>query len=210
MADGPVVILGAGGHAKVVVELLRACGQTIVGLLDADPTPRQVLGVDVIGDDLRLAGLRRDGVAHAFVALGDNRLRAEVGRRLGELGFELVNAVSPQAIVSPSVRLGAGVAIMAGAVINAEGRIDDLAIINTGAAIDHDAWIGEAAHVAPGSALAGNVTVGRRAFLGIGCSVVPGVNIGDDAIVGAGACVLRDVEAATTAVGVPAQPRRPR
>jgi UDP-perosamine 4-acetyltransferase len=210
MADGPVVILGAGGHAKVVVELLRARGQTIVGLLDADSTPRQVLGVDVIGDDLRLADLRRDGVAHAFVALGDNRLRAEAGRRLGELGFELVNAVSPQAIVSPSVRLGAGVAIMAGAVINADGRIDDLAIVNTGAVIDHDAWIGEAAHVAPGSALAGNVTVGRRAFLGIGCSVVPGVNIGDDAIIGAGACVLRDVEAATTAVGVPAQPRRPR
>lgn len=210
MADGPVVILGAGGHAKVVVELLRASGQTIVGLLDADPTPRQVLGVEVLGDDLCLIDLRRDGVARAFVALGDNRRRAEVGRRLGELGFDLVNAISPQAIVSPSVRLGAGVAIMAGAVINAEGRIDDLAIVNTGAVIDHDAWIGEAAHVAPGSALAGNVTVGRRAFLGIGCSVVPGVSIGDDAVIGAGACVLRDVAAETTAVGVPAQPRRPR
>jgi UDP-perosamine 4-acetyltransferase len=210
MADGPVVILGAGGHAKVVVELLRASGQTLVGLLDADPTPRQVLGVDVIGDDLRLPALRREGIGRAFIALGDNRLRAEVGRKLGELGFELVNAISPQAMVSPSVRLGAGVAIMAGAVINAEGRIEDLAIINTGAVIDHDAWIGEAAHVAPGCALAGNVTVGRRAFLGIGCSVVPGISIGDDAIVGAGACVLRDVAAETTAVGVPAQSRRPR
>lgn len=210
MAAGPIIVLGAGGHAKVVVELLRASGRTVAGLLDADPTPRTVAGAEVLGDDLLLPRLRAEGVADAFVALGDNRLRGDVARRAAAQGFSLVNAVSPQAVLSPSARLGVGIAVMAGAVVNAEATIGDLAIVNTGAVLDHDVRIGEAAHVAPGCALAGAVTVGARAFLGVGCSVIPGVTIGEDAVVGAGAVVVRDVPSGAVAVGVPAHRRTPR
>lgn len=205
MSAGPVIVLGAGGHAKVVIELLRASGHEVFGVLDADPAPRTVVGATVVGDDSRLESLKAEGVTHAFIAIGDNGLRLRLGRKAQKAGFELVNAVSPFARVSPSVRLGAGIAIMAGAVINAESDIRDLAIINTGAVIDHDGLICEAAHVAPGCVLAGDVTVGQRAFLGVGTSVIPGRRIGEDVVIGAGACVVHDIAAGSLAMGVPAR-----
>lgn len=205
MSSGRVIVLGAGGHAKVVIELLRASGHEVFGVLDADPTPRTVVGARVIGDDSRLESLKADGVAAAFIAIGDNGLRLRLGRKAQTAGFELVNAISPAARVSPSARLGAGVAVMAGAVINAETDVRDLAIINTGAVVDHDGLICEAAHIAPGCALAGDVTVGQRAFLGVGTSVIPGRRIGDDAVIGAGACVVHDIPAGALAMGVPAR-----
>lgn len=204
MAEG-VVIIGGGGHAKVVIEILRAAGETVASIVDADPTPREVLGVPVAGDDLALPGLRERGFSKLFVAVGDNRLRETLGRKARELGFALVNAVHPSAVVSPSARLGEGVAVMAGAVVNAESHIGDLAIVNTGAVVDHDCRLGAACHVGPASALAGAVSVGDRAFLGVGTRVIPGVTIGADTIVGAGGVVVRDLPAGVVAIGAPAK-----
>lgn len=202
---GGVVIIGGGGHAKVVIESLRACGETVAAIVDADPTPRQVLGVPVVGDDLALPGLRAQGLSRLFVAIGDNRLRQKLGRKAREQGFSLVNAIHPSAVVSPSARLGAGIAVMAGVAINAETRVDDLAILNTGAVVDHDCRLAEACHLGPASALAGGVTVGERAFLGVGARAIPGVSIGADTIVGAGGVVVRDLPDAVLAIGVPAK-----
>lgn len=204
MAAG-VVIIGGGGHAKVVIESLRAAGQDIAAIVDADPTPREVLGVPVVGDDLALQGLRDKGLDKLFVAVGDNRLRQTLGRKARELGFSLVNAIHPSAVISPSARLGDGVAVMAGAVVNAESWIGDLAIINTGAVVDHDCRLGAACHLGPASALAGGVSIGDRAFLGVGVRVIPGVAIGADTIVGAGGVVVRNLPDAKLAIGVPAK-----
>ncbi len=205
-----LVIVGASGHAKVVIDLFREVdAYRVIGLIDADPTPRKVLGVPVIGSDEDLAILRGQGVSSAFVAIGDNRLRLKIGRNLEANGFTLVKAVSRRAAVSPSALLGAGVAVMAGAVVNAETRIDDLAILNTNASVDHDCRLGEACHVAPGSALAGNVTVGRLAFLGVGCRAIPGVRIGEGGVVGAGSTVVRDLPPGMVSMGSPARVVRP-
>lgn len=200
-----VVIIGGGGHAKVVIESLRAAGQLVAAVIDADPSPRQVLGVPVVGDDAALPGLRLQGLTQAFVAIGDNRLRAKLALSLQEQEFELVNAIHPAAVVSSSVRLGRGVAIMAGAVINAETDVGDLAIINTGAVVDHDCRLGAACHLGPASALAGGVTIGERTFLGVGARVIPNIKIGSDTIVGAGAVVVRDLADGVVAFGVPAK-----
>ncbi|NQE60874.1 acetyltransferase [Caulobacter sp. RHG1] len=205
LAIGGVVIIGGGGHAKVVIESLRAAGETVAAIVDADPTPRTVLGVPVVGDDLALADLHGQGLSKLFVAIGDNSLREKLGRKAREQGFVLVNAIHPSAVISPSVQFGEGIAVMAGVAINADSRIGDLAIVNTGAVVDHDCVLGAACHLGPASALAGNVSVGARAFLGVGARVIPGVRIGADTIVGAGGVVIRDLPDAVLAIGVPAK-----
>lgn len=200
-----VVIIGGGGHAKVVIESLRAAGRTIVAVIDADPTPRDVLGVPVVGDDSVLPRLRREGLTRAFVAIGDNRLRFKLAERLRAQGFELANAIHPAAVLSSSARLGQGVAVMAGAVINAETDVGDLSIINTGAVVDHDCRLGAACHLGPASALAGGVRIGDRTFLGVGSRVIPNIKIGADTVVGAGSIVVRDLADGVVAFGVPAK-----
>jgi UDP-perosamine 4-acetyltransferase len=200
-----VLVIGAGGHAKVVIELITAHSKyQVVGLIDNMKTDG-LLGIPVVGTDADLPRLRGSGVAGAFVALGDNQRRLAMGRILQDYGFQIVNAISPAAIISASAQVGLGVAIMAGAVVNAECRVEDFAIINTGSIVDHDVHVGEASHVAPGCALAGRVRIGRLAFLGTGASAIPGVSVGDGAIVGAGACVIHDIPAGALAVGVPAR-----
>jgi UDP-perosamine 4-acetyltransferase len=200
-----VVIIGGGGHAKVVIESLRASGHAVAAIVDADPTPREVLGVPVVGDDLKLPALKEQGLSQLFVAIGDNRLREKLGRKAQSLGFVLVNAIHPSAVISPSAKLGQGVAVMAGVAINADTDVGDLAIINTGAVVDHDGRLGVACHLGPACALAGGVNIGDRAFLGVGARAIPGVTIGADTTVGAGGVVVRDLPEAVLAIGVPAK-----
>jgi UDP-perosamine 4-acetyltransferase len=200
-----VIVLGAGGHAKVVIEILQANGDKVDYCVSGTHGPDTCVGVSVLEGDQHLPLLRQKGYCRAFVAIGSNIIRqrmADVARRAG---YQLINAISPHAIISPSVRLGGGIAVMAGAVINAASVIDDLAIINTGATIDHDCRIARGVHIAPQCALAGNVTVGEGAFLGTGAKVIPGMQIGRRATVGAGGVVIRNVPDGAVAVGVPAR-----
>lgn len=203
--DKGIVVVGAGGHAKVCIELLRAMGRTVDYCIGSAGAVSACLGVPVVEGDERMKQLRKQGYEEAFIAIGSNALRDRLGSLATELGYSLVNAISPLAQVSPTASIGKGVAIMAGAIINAEAVIGDLAIINTGATIDHDCSIGRAVHIAPQSALAGNVTVADGAFLGIGCKVIPGMTIGREVTLGAGTVVIRDVPAYAKAVGVPAR-----
>ncbi len=201
-----VVVLGACGHAKVIIELLRASGYTVGYCIGRDTDPQTCLGVPVLRgrDEDVLRDLHEEGHRHAFVAIGDNKIRQQLGNLVLEQGYTLSNAISPAATVSPSVTIGQGVAIMAGAVINADVTIGDFAIINTGATVDHDAKIGKAAHIAPQSALAGNVSIADRVTLGVGSKVIPEINIGKDTVVGAGSVVVHDLPENVTAYGVPA------
>ena len=201
-----VVIAGSGGHAKVVIELIRAEGRyEIAGCTDRAEKGFVLADIPIVGDDSVLPTLLSKGVSRAFVAIGDNRVRMQLTARLIEMGFEIVNAVSPHSVVSPSVTLGHGIAIMAGAVINSCTRIENGAIINTKASVDHDCRIGAGAHVGPGSTLAGNVELGQEAFLGAGTTVIPGIRIGRRTMVGAGSVVIRNVPDEVTVVGVPAR-----
>jgi UDP-perosamine 4-acetyltransferase len=204
-----VVVIGSGGHAKVVIELVRAEGKYQIKGCTGLGGGGFVLGdVPILGTDSVLAALWANGAKKAFVAIGDNHLRLQLLAQVSEMGFELINAVSPNAVVSPSAALGRGIAIMAGAIINASAQIGDGAIINTNAGVDHDCRIGRGAHIGPGSALAGKVEIGCESFLGAGTCVVPGVRIGHRAIIGAGSVVIRDIPDDVTAMGVPARVTR--
>ena len=204
MKDGAILI-GAGGHAKVAIELLQAMGERVDYCVAGEDSASTCLGVTVIRGDESLRRLRSDGYGNCFVAIGSNILRQKLATFATSLGFRLLSAVSPHAVISPSARIGRGVAVMAGAVINAESILEDLVIVNTNSSIDHDCRVGQAAHIGPHSALAGGVKVGERTFLGTGCAVVPDITIGNDSVIGAGAAVICDIPAGAIAVGVPAK-----
>ncbi len=201
-----LVILGASGHAKVIVGMLEEMGTwEIAGCTSGGGNDGELLGYPVLGGDDILPKLRDSGIRHAFVAIGDNWLRRRVSERVRQAGFALTNVVSPKAIVHPRVQLGCGVAVMAGAVIQVDSVLGDGVIVNTGATVDHDCRIGSYAHLAPGVNLAGNVEIGEGTLLGVGSCVVPRIRVGSWAVVGAGAAVIEDVPDAVTVVGVPAR-----
>ncbi|MBA2710836.1 MAG: acetyltransferase [Tatlockia sp.] len=200
-----IVIVGAGGHAKVCIELLQAMGEEISYCIGNENSPKECLCIPVLQGDENIQTLYKEGYSRIFIAIGSNVLRERLAQIAVKEGYQLVNAVSPQSIISPSANLGSGVAIMAGVVINAQTLIEDLAIINTGATVDHDCRIGKAAHIAPQCALAGNVKIGSQSFLGIGTKVIPDIDIGENVMVGAGAVVISNIKSDATAVGVPAR-----
>ncbi|CAH0232198.1 NeuD/PglB/VioB family sugar acetyltransferase [Roseomonas sp. CECT 9278] len=199
-----ILVLGAGGHGKAVLDLLMAGGWPIAGVLDGAPRVAAVLGVPVLGDESRLPALLAAGVAAAHPAIGHNAQRAAAAARLLAAGFALPALVHPAATIGHGATLGEGAAVLARAVIGPEARIARLALVNTGAIVEHDCDIGEAAHVAPGAVLAGGVRIGAGALVGAGAVIRPGVRVGEGAIIGAGAAVLADVPPHETFAGVPA------
>jgi len=206
-----VVGLGAGGHAKVVIEILQLMGgYELVGLLDPKKElwNTEVLGIPVLGGDDLLPKLYKEGVRHAFIGLGtvgDTRPRRELYEKARSYGFQIVRAIHPQAIVSSSAVIGDGPTVVAGAIINANARLGDNVIVNTGAIIEHDCIIGDHIHIATGARLASTVHVDGGAHIGIGASVRQCIHIGRNAIVGAGAVVVGDVPNNVVVVGVPAR-----
>jgi len=207
----PVIGIGAGGHAKVVLEAIRRQGlYEVVGLLDeaASKVGGEVLGVPVIGDDAALERVRASGVRHAFVGVGstgDSTRRIEVHERTTREGMEIISVVDPTAFVSPSARLGAGSTVLACAIVQAGAEIGRFALVNSGAIVEHDCLIGEYVHVATGARLASTVHCGRGAHIGVGASIRQCVSVGERAGIGAGAVVVRDVGPGEVVVGNPAR-----
>ena len=206
-----VLLIGAGGHARVCLEALRDHpGMRAVGAVSSDGHGIDHLGVPLLGTDHDLETTAQScGATAACVAIGHNGDRQRAAERWTATGRPLASAVSRFAMVSHTASVGPGTVLLPGAVVNAATTLGSCVIVNTNASIDHDCQVGDAAHIAPGVAIAGEVTIGRRALIGIGARVLPGVTIGDDAIVGAGAVVTGDVPPGTVVVGVPARPVRP-
>ena len=206
-----IIVIGGGGHTKMMIEILLATDWEVTGYTDADGRPGDAFGgIAWLGDDGALPAIRDQGVEHAIVALGDNALRGRLAERAAALGFTLGNAIHPSAQISPSVALGRGIAVMAQAAVNAATVLGDNCIVNTGATMDHDNRIGKNVHIAPGCHLAGYVTVGDGALVGVGSVVGRGrpLAIGAGAVVGAGSVVFNDVPPQAMVAGNPARPLR--
>ncbi len=199
----PVVVIGAGGHAKVVVDLLFDLDHEVVAAVSSKPAePYRGVPVRVGDESIREC---RELASSCFVALGDNQARVRLANQAVQLGFELITLVSPRAIVSPTASIGAGTIVMDGAIVHADAIVGANAIVNTAAVIEHDCRIGDGAHIAPGVRLAGRVAVGTGGFMGAGSVAIPGIVVGDGAVVGAGAVVVRDVPTRAVVYGVPAR-----
>jgi sugar O-acyltransferase (sialic acid O-acetyltransferase NeuD family) len=199
-----LVIYGAGGHGRVVADVVRRGGRhRIVGLID-DAVVGGRFELPILGDRSCL-GAKLDRRTEVIVAIGDNLTRGQVAALVTGLGFRLATAVHPSAQVGEGVVLGAGTVVMAQAVLNPGTRTGENVIVNTGATVDHDCTLEELVHIAPGVHLAGNVRIGARSTVGIGASVIQGIRIGRGARIGAGAAVVMDIPDDSTAVGVPAR-----
>jgi len=188
----PVIWLGAGGHASVLIDALSNSDITILGVAD----PRYLVGEIVYGtsvlgaDEAVLQYSPADVVLVNGIGMVDhNNVRREVTKKMQSYGYTFLTIVHPKAIVSDSVELGEGVQIMAGAVVQPGTKIGSDSIINTGALVDHDCVIG-----------AGSVNVGNEVMVGSGSTVLPGIKIGSHSVVGAGSTLQRNVEPGITMI----------
>lgn len=209
------VVLGAGGHACVVIDAIRASGAaTVAAVLDADRGRwgSEVLDAPVLGGDDLVGSMVARGVSWFTVGVGstgDSRVRErlyELGRRAGLMPLLVRH---PSALCSPWAVLGDGCQLLAGAIVNAGARIGVNVIVNTGAIVEHDCVIADHVHIATGARLASGVTVGRGAHVGAGAAVRQGIAIGERAIVGVAAGVVCDVPPGAVVGGVPAKALRP-
>lgn len=205
----PIIVLGAGGHAKVLIGCLMAVSAVIIGIVDPDEKRfgTKVLGVPVLGGDDVIAGFSSSEIllVNGLGSVGLPVNRQQLFERFKELGYAFASVVHPSAVIAPDVVLGEGAQVMAGAVIQPGCLIEADSIINTRASVDHDCIIGCHVHIAPGVTFSGGVTVGVCSHIGTGAVVVQGVFIGSGCLVAAGAVVTKNIVDGATVRGVPAR-----
>jgi len=200
----PVIVIGGGGHARVVMDALRLRGVSMLGICDP-ALPRGStgpFGVAVLGDDEAVAAYAPSQVdlVNGVGSTQSTQARRQVFETFGKRGYRFAAVVHPSAIVAGDVTLDEGAQIMAGAIIQSGTAVGRDAIVNTGARIDHDCRIGDHVHVAPGATLSGSITIGPGTHIGVAAAVIQGVKIGRDCLIGAGTVVTRDVADGTRLV----------
>lgn len=200
---GPLGILGAGGHGRVVADAAEAAGWRDLVFFD-NGAPGDLYWA-FGGNEAALLG-RLHELAGVVVGIGANAARLDWHRRLAAEGAPLVSIIHPRATISSYTSIGAGTVVFAGAVVNIGAKIGEAVIVNTGATIDHDCFLADGVHVSPGANLAGGASVGELSWIGIGASVREMIAVGPRVKVGAGATVVCSISEGLTVVGVPARP----
>lgn len=196
MSTKPVLIIGGGGHAKVIIDTLKIVGRNILGIVDTEVEPgEQILGVSVLGNDETVYNYDANKVelANGIGALPGQTLRWRLGDKFRKDGYKFTTVVHPGAIIGSNVMISEGVQIMAGCVVQPYVEIGMDTIINTGTTIDHDCHIGACCHIAPGVTLSGGVKVGENVHIGTGTNVVQQIIISDGVAVYAGTLVSSDI-----------------
>ncbi|OOE00239.1 acetyltransferase [Anoxybacillus kestanbolensis] len=201
----PIVVIGEGGHSKVVQDLISSseCYQ-IIAILD-DKYEEMVEKNGILYGPISSVHdvLARDGCAKIVIAIGNNHVRARIAQRVRIDDEKFATLIHPSAVISPSACIGSGTVIMPNCVVNAAAKIGSHVIINTGAIIEHDNYVGDYAHISPNVTLTGNVTIEEGAHIGASATVIPGIKVGKWSIVGAGSVVIRDIPDFKKAVGCP-------
>lgn len=196
-----VVIIGAGGHAKVIADIVKKSGDNLLGFLDDSKlTGEEFFDAFVLGT---VDSYSEYPDAEFIIAIGNNSVREEISEKMPSVSF--YTAIHPTAVIGEGVEIGAGTCVMANAVVNPDAVIGKHCIVNTASVIEHDNKISDFCHISPTAALAGTVTVGQRTHIGIGAKVKNNIDICSDVVVGAGGVVVKNITEAGTYVGVPAR-----
>ncbi|MBQ3674916.1 MAG: acetyltransferase [Campylobacter sp.] len=190
MEKTKIYIYGASGHGKVVADVAKSAGY------------KEIIFLDDSGELKFSPDLPKFPV---IIAIGDNKIRANLQKKVSEAGFEIATLIHETAVISPTAKIGRGVVIMPNVVVNADAMINDGVILNSACVIEHDCKIGKFAHISPNSALAGGVEVGEFIHIGIGSSIIQKIKIGKNCVIGAGSAVTKDIDENCVAVGVPAK-----
>jgi len=204
--DQSIVLLGMGGHAKVLLDSMRECGMTVRGFINPVNTDAPD-GVEYLGDDERFRSDYSPSSVDLVNGLGSVRntqARGDIFNQFKACGYRFASVIHPSAVISSTARLGEGVQVMAGVVIQTGVRCGDNVLMNTRSMIDHDCRVGTHSHIASGSVVSGNVNVGENVHVGAGSTIIQGINIGEASVIAAGAVVICDVPECTTVAGVPA------
>lgn len=205
----PVIILGAGGHAKVLIDLLQEISVPVIGLTDpaAAAKPAGLLGLPVLGDDSVILEYSPDAVdlVNGLGTTGPATQRRDLYETFTRRGYAFRTLIHPAAVISRHAVIRPGTQVMAGAVIQAGCEIRENVIINTRASVDHDCLIGSHSHIAPGVTCSGGVRIGSGVHVGSGAVIIQGIAIGEGSIVGAGAVVAKTVESGVLVTGIPAK-----
>lgn len=191
-----MILFGASGHAKVIIDILESCDESVNYLVDADPSIQSLKGLKVILD----TDFENENDDPLIISIGNNAIRKKVATQLTS---RFGKAIHAKAILSKSVTIEEGTVVMAGAVINSDVRVGRHCIVNTSASIDHDCELADYVHVSPNATLCGNVRVGEGTQIGAGATVIPNLSIGKWATIGAGAVIVRDVPDYAVVVGNP-------
>jgi UDP-perosamine 4-acetyltransferase len=204
----PVLILGGGGHAKVLIEALKKSGVSIIGITERleSHIGTRVMDVEIVGTDSSVESFAPGDIllVNAVGSVYSISARRTLYERFKTLGYTFTSVIHPAALIASDVRIDEGVQVMAGAVIQPGCTIGKNTIVNTGAILDHDCTIGDHVHLATGVTLSGNTHVGDGTHIGSGATVIQGIRIGKGAFIAAGAVVIKDVPAGARAIGVPA------
>ncbi|MFD1707483.1 acetyltransferase [Siminovitchia sediminis] len=201
-----IVIVGQGGHSKVITDIILAYNEYLIYAVLDDKFDKPIQKDHIIYGPISYAeSLSKEQEIFFTIAIGDNGVRRKISRTLENIGAQFAILKHPTAVISRSAVIGRGSVIMPNCVINSDTIIGEHVIINSGAVIEHDNKINNYAHVSPRAVMAGNVYVGEGSQVGAGATIIPNTKIGSWSIVGAGATVIRDVPSNVTVVGVPAQ-----
>jgi sugar O-acyltransferase (sialic acid O-acetyltransferase NeuD family) len=203
-----VILLGGGGHARVVLDAVRAAGTEVAGFVDRDPSAR-LAELPHLGDDDALLAMPAEDVllVNGLGSVTSTAARSALHERFTAAGFQFAAVVHPAATIADDAEIESGAQVMAGAVVQTGARIGANALVNTCASVDHDSVVGAHSHVAPGAVICGGVSIGPEVHVGAGAVVVQGVTVGANALIMAGAVVTRDVPERARMAGVPARER---
>lgn len=188
-------LYGAGGHAKVIRDIVEAMGDTFTGIIDDNLNVKSFMDVDVKHT--------LEDVDEVIVCIGYNKIRKLVAEKVMAAGVGFGTAIHPSAVISKYACVNTGTVVMQGAIINSCARIGKHCIINTGASVDHECVIEDFVHISPHATLCGNVIIGEGTWIGAGAVIIPGVKVGKWSAIGAGSVVIKDIPDGVVAYGNP-------